>query len=65
VKFCSKWMIKLIFLVFSEELLHATMWLKLPRAERQGAKKEVCFVHRILVSHFLFGSWFYMMSTSM
>jgi hypothetical protein len=23
-----------------------------PKAEGQGAKKEVCFAHRILVSHF-------------
>jgi hypothetical protein len=25
-----------------------------PRAEGQGAKKEVCFVHRILDFHFFF-----------
>jgi hypothetical protein len=40
-----------------------------PRAEGQGAKKEVCFAHKILVFHFFslffFGSWFCMMSTSM
>jgi hypothetical protein len=33
--------IKLIFLVFSEEFLHAAMWLKLPKAEGQGAQKIV------------------------
>jgi hypothetical protein len=36
---------KLIFHVFSMELLHAA-------TEGQGAKKEVCFAHRILVFHF-------------
>jgi hypothetical protein len=44
--------IKLIFPVFSEELLHAAMWLNCPKAERQGAKKEVSFAHRILAFHF-------------
>jgi hypothetical protein len=36
-----------------------------PRAEGQGAKKEVCFAHRILIFHFFslfLNSWFYMMS---
>jgi hypothetical protein len=34
-----------------------------PRVEGQGAKKEVCIAHRILVFHLLFFfSWFYMMS---
>jgi hypothetical protein len=33
-----------IFLVFPKELLHAATWLK---AEGHGAKKEVCFAHRI------------------
>jgi hypothetical protein len=28
------------------------MWQKNPRIERQGAKKEVCFVYRILDFHF-------------
>jgi hypothetical protein len=28
------------------------MWLKLFRAKGQGAKKEVCFAHKILVFHF-------------
>jgi hypothetical protein len=28
------------------------MWLKLPRAEGQGAKKKISFAHRILVLHF-------------
>jgi hypothetical protein len=36
----------------SYKQLHATMWLKLPRAEGQGAKNEVCFAYRILVCHF-------------
>jgi hypothetical protein len=43
--------IKLIFHVFYEELPHAAMWLNCPRAEGQGAKKEVCFAHGILVFH--------------
>jgi hypothetical protein len=54
----------LSFHVFSEELLHVAMW----QAEGQGAKKEVCFAHRILVFHFsslFFCSWFCMMSPSM
>jgi hypothetical protein len=42
------------------------MWLKLPRVEGQGAKKEVCFVHRIFFFHFFsfkiyFLSWFCIM----
>jgi hypothetical protein len=44
--------INLIFPIFFEELLHAAMWLKLPKAEGQGVKKEVCFARRILVFHF-------------
>jgi hypothetical protein len=31
VNFCSKTRFKFIFHVFSEELSHAAMWLKLPR----------------------------------
>jgi hypothetical protein len=38
-EFLLKKGIKLIFHVFYEELLHAAMWLKLPRAEGQGAQK--------------------------
>jgi hypothetical protein len=44
--------IKLIFLVFFEELLQVAMSLKVPKGSRQGAEKEVCFVHRILGFHF-------------
>jgi hypothetical protein len=42
--------------------------LNCPRTKGHDAKKEVCFVHRILVFyifHFFFGSWFCMMSSSM
>jgi hypothetical protein len=24
------------------------MWLKLPGAKRQGTKKKICFIHKIL-----------------
>jgi hypothetical protein len=44
--------IKFIFPVFFEELLHAAMWLKLPKGWRAGAKKKVCFAHRIFDFHF-------------
>jgi hypothetical protein len=43
---------KFIFSKFSKELLYATMWLKLPKGLRVGAKKEVCFAHKILIFHF-------------
>jgi hypothetical protein len=59
---------KFIFPVFFEELLQAAMWLKLPKGWRQGAKKKVCFAHRILDFHsfaLFFCSWFQMMSLSM
>jgi hypothetical protein len=59
---------KFLLLVFFEELLYATMWLKLLKDWGQGAKKEVCFAHRILGFHFnilFFCTWFYMMSFSM
>jgi hypothetical protein len=48
-KFLLKTSIKLIFLVFSNELLHA--W-NCPRAEGQGSQKIVCSVFKILVFHF-------------
>jgi hypothetical protein len=53
-EFLLKTSIKLIFHVFSKELLHAAMWLKLPKAEGQGSQKIVCFAHKILVFHFFF-----------
>ena len=37
---------------FSEDHLHAIMWLNYPRAAGQGAKREVFFAHRILGFHF-------------
>jgi hypothetical protein len=40
---------KLIFPLFSKELLHAAMC---PRAKGQGAKKEFFIAHRILNFHF-------------
>jgi hypothetical protein len=68
-EFLLKTSIKLIFRVFSKELLHAAMWLKLPQAKEQGAQKIVCFAHKILVFHFFsfffVCSWFCMMSPSM
>jgi hypothetical protein len=50
-EFLLKTSIKLIFHVFSKELLHVAMW---PRAEGQGSQKIVCFAHKILVFHFFF-----------
>jgi hypothetical protein len=44
--------IELIFTIFFEELLHAAMWLNCPRVEGHGAKKEVCFAHKILAFYF-------------
>jgi hypothetical protein len=35
--------------------------LNCPRIEGQGAKKEVCFVHRILIFHFFFHFFFLLM----
>jgi hypothetical protein len=67
VNLCSKWVIKLVCLVFSKELLHAAILLKLPKVISQGAKKEVCFAHRILgfqfFSLFFLCSWFYVTAT--
>jgi hypothetical protein len=58
-EFLLKIGIKFIFLVFPKELLHATMLLKLPKAEGHGAKKGVYFAHRILVFHYyLFANGF-------
>jgi hypothetical protein len=37
------------------------MWLKLPRAEGQGAKKEVRFTHKILVFQIFLHFFFYLM----
>jgi hypothetical protein len=42
---------KFIFLVFSKELLHATMRLKL-RLKGRVLRKKFVFAHKILVFHF-------------
>jgi hypothetical protein len=44
--------VKFIFLVIFEELLDATMWLKLPKGRKVGYQKKVCVIHKIL--YFLF-----------
>jgi hypothetical protein len=68
-EFLLKTSIKLIFHVFSRELLHAAMCLKLPKGWRVGFSKILCFAHKILVFllffTFSFCSWFCMMSPSM
>jgi hypothetical protein len=51
-EFLLKTSIKLIFPIFSKELLHAAMWLKLPKGWRAGFSKIVCFAHKIVVFHF-------------
>ena len=43
--------IKLIFLVFYEELLHAAMCLKLPKGWRARCEEKSSFAHRLLVFH--------------
>jgi hypothetical protein len=75
--FFLKTSIKLIFYVFSKELLHATMWLKLPKGLRVGFSKNSSFCPQNLgfslfftfftFFHFFFFffSWFYMTSPSM
>jgi hypothetical protein len=52
VKLCSKWVLSSFFLYFlSNSYMQPCGW-NCPRVAGQGAKKEVCFVHRILVFHF-------------
>jgi hypothetical protein len=66
VKFCFKWVLNSFFLYFLRSSYIQSCGWNCPRAEGQGAKKEVCFAHRILVFHifhlFLFCLWFCMMS---
>ena len=51
VKFCLKRVLNSFFLYFlKSSYIHSCGW-NCPRVEEQGAKKEVCFVHRILVFH--------------
>jgi hypothetical protein len=54
---------------FLEELLHATMWLKLPKDWRIRCYRRIFFPQRILGFHFfwfcIFRLWFNMMSPSM
>jgi hypothetical protein len=55
--FLLKTSIKLIFLVFLEELLHVAMWLKLPKGRRAGCRKFVLptkswfFIFFLMVLH--------------
>jgi hypothetical protein len=68
VNFCWKQVLSSFFMYFLKSSYMQPCGLNYPRAEGQGAKKEVCFAHRILVFHFFhffFGSWFCMMSPSM
>jgi hypothetical protein len=52
---------KFNFFVFFEELLDAVMWLTLPMGYKEGAKKQVCFIHNFLDFHLFFiSTWFYM-----
>jgi hypothetical protein len=68
-KFLLKMGIKLIFHVFFEELLHAALWLKLPKGWRAGFSKNSLFcplnLGFSLFFTFFFLSWFYMTSPSM
>jgi hypothetical protein len=52
-KFLLKMGIKFIFPLFFEELLHAAMWLKLPKGWKQGAKKEVLPIESCFFTIFL------------
>jgi hypothetical protein len=66
--FLLKTSIELIFHVFSKELLHATMWLKMLKGWRARFSKNSLFCPKNLF-HFFFTfflcSWFCMMSPSM
>jgi hypothetical protein len=52
VKFCSKQVLSSFFLYFLRSSYMQPCGWNCPRAVGQGAKKEVCFAHRILVFHF-------------
>jgi hypothetical protein len=52
VNFCWKWVLSSFFLYFSRSSYMQPCGWNCPRAEGQGAKKEVCFARRILVFHF-------------
>jgi hypothetical protein len=57
VKFCSKWVLSSFFLYFLRSSYMQPCGWHCPRPEGQGAKKEVCFAHRILdftFFHFFF-----------
>jgi hypothetical protein len=60
-----KWVLSSFFLYFLRSSYMQPCGQNCPRAKGHGAKKEVCFAHRILVFHFIFCSWFYTMSPSM
>jgi hypothetical protein len=66
VKFCSKGVLNSFFMYFLRSSYIQSCGWNCPKTEGHGAKKEVCFAHRILVFHFFFTfffcSWFYMMS---
>jgi hypothetical protein len=63
--FCWKQVLSSFFLYFLRSSYKQPCGSNCPRAKRQGAKKEVCFSHRILVFYFFFSSWFCMTSPSM
>jgi hypothetical protein len=65
---CWKRVLSSFFLYFLRSSYMSPCGWSYPRAEGHGAKKEVCFAHKILVFHFfhfLFCSWFCMMLPSM
>jgi hypothetical protein len=67
VKFCSKQVLSLFILYFLRSSCMQSWGWNYPRAEGQGAKKEVCFsIESWFFTFFtiFFCSWFYMMSPS-
>jgi hypothetical protein len=50
--FCWKWVLSLFFLYFLRSSYMPPCGWNCPRAQGQGAKKIVCFAHKILVFHF-------------
>jgi hypothetical protein len=52
VKFCSKRVLSSFFLYFLKSSYMQPCGWNCPRAEGQGAKKEVYFAYRIFVFHF-------------
>ena len=50
-KFCWKWVLSWFFLYFLRSSYMLPCGWNCPKAEGQGAKKEVCFAHGFLVFH--------------